>query len=80
MTEEQNPNGVDFEVDSNDNQIPDWIEALATYLIATICISLAVVGYIRQDLDDQTIKWLLGFSVVLTGGRDAIKGFVKRKV
>jgi hypothetical protein len=80
MTEEQEVNEVNLKADSNNNEIPDWVEALATYLIAAVCISLAVAGYVRQDLDNPTIKWLLGFGVVLTGGRDAIKGFIKRKV
>jgi len=78
--EEQKVNEVNLKEDPNDNGIPDWAEFTATYLIAAVCISLAVAGYVRQDLDDPTIKWLLGFSVVLTGGRDAIKAFIKSKV
>lgn len=77
---ESEVNEINLKEDSNNNGIPDWAEFTATYLIAAVCISLAVAGYIRQDLDDPTIKWLLGFGVVLTGGRDAIKAFIKRKV
>jgi len=71
---------VDFKEDSNNNGIPDWAEFTATYLIAAICVSMAVAGYIRDDLDQSTITYLLSFGVVLTGGRDAIKAFIKRKV
>lgn len=77
---ESEVNEINLKEDSNNNGIPDWAEFTATYLIAAVCISLAVAGYIRQDLDAPTIKWLLGFGVVLTGGRDAIKAFIKRKV
>lgn len=77
---ESEVNEINLKEDSNNNGIPDWAEFTATYLIAAVCISLAVAGYVRQDLDNPTIKWLLGFGVVLTGGRDAIKAFIKRKV
>lgn len=77
---EKTVNEVNLKEDSNDNGVPDWIEAAATYLIASICVAIAVSGYARQDLDDPVIKWLLGFAVVLTGERDAIKAFVKSKV
>lgn len=80
MTEKQKDNEVNLKADKNNNEVPDWIEALATYIIAAVCISLAVAGYVRNDLDDPTIKWLIGFAVVLTGSRDAIKGFIQKKV
>jgi len=77
---ESEVNEINLKEDSNDNGIPDWAEFTATYLIATVCVGMALAGYIRQDLDGPIIKWLLGFGVVLTGGRDAIKAFIKRKV
>ncbi|MCF8002323.1 MAG: hypothetical protein K9K76_10775 [Halanaerobiales bacterium] len=73
-------NEVNLKADKNENNIPDWAEFTATYIIAAVCVSMAVAGYVRQDLDGSIIKWLLGFGVVLTGGRDAIKAFIKRKV
>lgn len=79
-SKDQVVNEVNLKEDSNDNGVPDWVEAAATYLIAAICVSIAVAGYTRQDLDDPVIKWLLGFAVVLTGERDAIKAFIKSKV
>jgi hypothetical protein len=77
---EKEVNEVNLREDSNDNGIPDWAEFTATYLIAAVCVSMAVAGYIRQDLDSRTITYLLSFGVVLTGGRDAIRAFIKRKV
>ena len=48
---EKEVNEINLKEDSNDNGIPDWAEFTATYLIAAVCISLAVAGYVRQDLD-----------------------------
>lgn len=67
---------INLKKDSNNNGVPDWIEAVTTYTIAAISISLAVAGYIRGDLDGTTIKWLMAFGAALSGGRDLIKGFV----
>jgi len=41
-------NEVNLKEDSNDNGIPDWVEATATYLIAAICVALAVSGYVKN--------------------------------
>lgn len=75
MSEEANE--VNLKADKNENNIPDWAEFTATYLIAAVCVGMALAGYIRQDLEGPIIKWLLGFGVVLTGGRDTIKAFIK---
>jgi len=69
-------NEVNLKEDSNDNGIPDWVEATATYLIAAICVALAVSGYVKNNLDPASIRWLMSFAAALSGGRDLIKGFV----
>jgi len=73
---DQEINEVNLKEDSNDNGVPDWVEAVATYLIATICVVLAVSGYVKDNLDPTSIRWLMSFAAALSGGRDLIKGFV----
>lgn len=63
-------------MDKNDNGVPDWVEATITYIIASICIALAVHGHIRGDMDPATKRWLIGFAVALTGERDLKKAFL----
>lgn len=45
MSEEANE--VNLKADKNENNIPDWAEFIATYLIATVCVGMALAGYIR---------------------------------
>ncbi|MFW6271334.1 MAG: hypothetical protein ACOC4G_14850 [Bacillota bacterium] len=73
---EETVNEVNLKEDSNDNGVPDWIEAVTTYLIASICVILAVHGYAKDNLDPTSIRWLMSFAAALSGGRDLIKGFI----
>lgn len=62
-------------MDKNDNGVPDKVEAVITYIIAAICIIVALTGYYFYKMDTGTLKWLIGFAVALSGGRD-LKGFI----
>lgn len=57
-------------IDKNDNRVPDVAEAIITYIIAAICLGLAIYGFVQETIDDQTFRWLMGFSVFLSGERD----------
>lgn len=60
-------------IDKNNNQIPDKVEAIITYIIASICLVIAIVGWVQETIDEQTFRWLIGFSVFLSGERDVGK-------
>ena len=61
------------------NNTPDWAEAIATYVIAAVCLTIAIIGFIQETIDMNTLKWLLGFAVFLTGERDFKSYFSLRK-
>lgn len=65
-------------MDKNNNGIPDKYEATADYIIASILILFAVLGYIYKDMDLSTVKWLLTLATVLSGGRSALQKFLGR--
>lgn len=56
---------------------PDVYEAITTYIIASICILIAVLGYFLKDMDTATVRWLIGFAVFLSSERD-IGDFLRR--
>ena len=64
-------------MDNNKNNVPDIVEAIITYIIAAICIVVAITGYYYYNMDTETLRWLLGFAVALSGGRD-LKTFFGR--
>lgn len=57
-------------MDKNNNNVPDKYEAIITYIIAFICIGFAISAFFIKNIDTGTVKWLIGFSVLLTGQRD----------
>lgn len=67
-------NEINFKADENNNDVPDWLEALATYIIAGICVTLAVSGYVKENMDPVNIQWLLGFAAALSANRDRQSG------
>jgi len=65
-------------MDKNNNQINDKAETIYTYVIASISAILAIVAFFMEK-DISFVKWALGFAVTLTGGKDIINGFLKRR-
>jgi len=54
-------------------------ETIITYIIASICLIIAVVGFFvqRYEMTESTLKWLIGFAVFLTVERD-LSDFIGR--
>jgi len=64
-------------MDKNQNELNDKWEAVFTYLIAGLCISAAIYGIVASE-NFSFAKWAFGFAVALTGGRDLVKGIVRK--
>ena len=64
--------------DSNNNDIPDSVEAFFTYLIVAIALYFVFFGLKENTMDMVTIRFLMGYVAVLSGARDT-KKFFKNK-
>ena len=64
-------------MDKNNNELNDKWEAVFTYIIAGLSIGAGIYGIIAFE-NFSFAKWAFGFAVGLTGGRDLVKGFVRK--
>lgn len=67
-------NEINLKADKNNNDVPDWLEALATYIIAGACLAMAIHGYAVRGMSIADIQWLLGFAAALSANRDRQTG------
>ncbi|MFW6016137.1 MAG: hypothetical protein ACOCRK_06835 [bacterium] len=64
-------------IDRNKNGVPDHLEIAWNYSLAASMIIFGFIAFFMRIMSEETLRWILGFAVTITGGRSIVKEFKK---